>query len=408
MFFQLAWRNIWRNPRRTTVIIIAVVIGIWSMIFLGAFMRGMIQDMIQNGITTLTGDIQIHAKGYLDDPSIAHRITALQMNEIQKALQSVLPPKARWTRRVRVNGVAANARHSGGITIVGIVPGPEAAVSFIGNAVHTGRYLTPKDTNGIIVGHALLQKYETRIGHKLVLMAQDTKNTMASRAFRIIGTYRAEMESTEKEFVFINLPTARKMLKMGESISEVSILLENHDDADAIANALQKQLPDSLTVRPWKKLLPMLSTYLQLFEGFMWIWYVVIFVAMGIGLVNTTLMTVFERMREFGLLKSLGMPPVWIVRSVLAESFLLLMIGAGIGNLMGVASVAAFSGHGIDLSALSAGAEYAGITRIIYPALAVSDIAAANLVVFGLGLLISLYPAVKAGRIRPVEAMAYV
>ena len=407
MFFQLAWRNIWRNPRRTAVIIVAVVIGIWAMIFLGAFMRGMIEDMIDNGIATLTGDIQIHAKGYLNDPSIAHRITGKEQQKIEAALHSVLPPGTRWTCRVRVNGVAANARHSGGITIVGIDPHTEAAVSFIGHAVHTGHILAPADPDGIIVGHALLKKYETRIGHKLVLMSQNTKNTITSRAFRIIGTYRAEMESTEKEFVFINLPSAKKMLKMDNSISEISILLSNHDDADAVAAALQKRLP-SLSVLSWRELLPMLRAYLQIFEGFQWIWYVVFFIAMGIGLVNTTLMTVFERMREFGLLKSLGMPPGWIVRLVLAESFFLLAVGAVIGNLLGVVSVAVFSGHGIDLSALSAGAAYAGITRIIYPALAVSDMVAANLVVFGLGLLVSLYPAVKAGRIKPVTAMAYV
>ena len=139
----------------------------------------------------------------------------------------------------------------------------------------------------------------------------------------------------------------------------------------------------------------------------MWIWFVVVFVAMGFGIVNTTLMAVYERMREFGLMKALGMKPWWILREVLVESFLLLICGLIVGNVLGFLSIFALSGSGIDLSALSAGAEYAGMSRIIFPAIAVKDVLVANLTVLFLGLLVSLYPAIKASRFTPVEALTH-
>ncbi len=406
MYLQLAWRNVWRNPRRTIVILVAIIIGVWSMILLGALMRGIAVGMVKNGIATLTGHIQIHHKGYRDDPSIENSMTDSRV--VEKGVFEKLPPGAHWTRRVRVNAIANNARHSSGITLVGIDPRVEANVSFIGSAIFKGRYLTPEEENGILVGQALLKKFETKIGRKLVLMAQNTEQEIASRAFRIVGIFRSEMESTEKQFVFVTRSASQKMLKLGEGISEISILLPEGSDTEDITESLQSALPpDQFEIHDWRDLLPFQTAYLRILDGFMWFWFLVVFVAMGFGIVNTTLMAVFERMREFGLMKALGMKPWWILRAVLVESFLLLICGLFIGNGLGFLSIYTLSGNGIDLSALAAGAEYAGMTRIIYPAVALKDVMVANLTVLLLGLLVSLYPAIKASRFTPVQAMAH-
>jgi ABC-type lipoprotein release transport system permease subunit len=406
MYFQLAWRNIWRNPRRTTVILAAVIIGVWSMIFLGALMRGIAVGMVKNGIATLTGHIQIHHKGYRDDPAIENSITNRQV--VEKALSQNLPPRTQWTRRVRVNAIANNARHSSGVTMVGIEPRAEAKVSFIGSAISRGRYLSQDDSNGILVGKALLEKFETKIGRKLVLMSQDKKQEIASRAFRIVGVFRAEMESTEKQFVFVTRSAAQKMLKLGNGISEIAILLPHgYENLDVYKKLKAALPPDQFEIHSWRELLPFQTAYLMILDGFMWFWFLVVFVAMGFGIVNTTLMAVFERMREFGLMKALGMKPWWILREVLVESFLLLICGLIVGNCLGFLSIYALSGSGIDLSALAAGAEYAGMSRIIYPAIAIKDVLVANLTVLLLGLLVSVYPAIKAARFTPVEALAH-
>jgi len=407
MYLQLAWRNIWRNPRRTTVILVAVIIGIWSMIFLGALMRGIAVGMVKNGIATLTGHIQIHRTGYRDDPAIEKSMTNISV--VKQALREKLPPGALWARRVRVNAIANNARHSSGVTLVGIDPQAEALVSFIGTAISEGRYLGADDANAIVVGRALLEKFETRIGRKLVLMSQDTAQEIASRAFRIVGVFRAEMETTEKQFVFVTRASAQKMLGLGDGISEIAVLLPpGHENLDACEKFKASLPSDRFEIHDWRELLPFQTAYLRILDGFMWFWFLVVFVAMGFGIVNTTLMAVFERMREFGLMKALGMKPWWILREVLVESFVLLICGLIVGNILGFLSILALSGSGIDLSALAAGAEYAGMSRIIYPAIAAKDVMVANLTVLLLGLLVSLYPAIKASRFTPIQALAHI
>jgi ABC-type lipoprotein release transport system permease subunit len=406
MNLQLPWRNIWRNPRRTAVILTAVVIGVWSMIFLGALMRGIVDGMVRNGIATLTGHLQIHQRDYPDDPVVDHRIE--DPRSLLKVLAGNLPTGSHWSVRVRVNAVAGNARHNAGVTLVGIDPRAEAKVSFIGTSVTQGNYLQPDDHEGILIGRALAERFQTRLGRKIILTSQDVHGNIASRAFRITGIFQAEMESTEKRFVFVNLASAQKMLKMGPAVSEVAVMLPRNGMARATAAKLQRNLGSgNFKVRTWQQALPLLTAMLKLYDNFILIWFVVVFVAMGFGIVNTTLMAVFERMREFGVLKALGMRPIRIVTTIEMESFYILIFGLLIGNTLGLLSCWALSFNGIDLSALAQGVEYAGMARIIYPVLRIQDIINANLVVLVLGLLVSLYPAVKAARFRPVEALMH-
>jgi ABC-type lipoprotein release transport system permease subunit len=406
MSLQLAWRNIWRNPRRTAVILTAVVIGAWSMIFLAALMRGVVDGMVKNGIATLTGHVQIHQRDYPADPVVDHRIE--DPRSLFKVLEENLPAGSRWSARVRVNAVASNARHSAGVTLVGIDPGQEARVSFIGAGVTRGAYLAPDDPSGILIGRALVDKFQTRLGRKIIITSQDARGDVASRAFRIAGIFQAEMESTEKGFVFVNLAAAQKMLAMGPAISEVALLLPEYGMARETAARLQRIIgTGELLVRTWQQALPLLTAMLKLYDNFIFIWFVVVFVAMGFGIINTTLMAVFERMREIGVLKALGMRPGRVILTIEMETFFILIIGLLVGNVLGFLSCWALSFHGIDLSALAQGVEFAGMARIIYPVLQSRDVINANLVVMGLGLLVTLYPAVKAARFKPVEALMH-
>ena len=408
MHFQLSWRNIWRNPRRTTIILIAVSIGVWSMVVLGALWQGMVNQMIKNGVATMTGHLQIHQKDYRNDPVVENSIP--DPDRVEKVMGEHLPKKTAWSSRIRVTAVAANARHSAGVTIIGIDPDREVAVSFIAGAVREGRYLQADDRYGILIGRALADKFATKLGRKVVLMSQNTEREIGSRAFRIAGIFRAEMEATEKQLVFITKPAARKLLKLGVGVSEYSIVLPEEDppDLESIVATLRANLSADDLVEGWPEILPMVKTYVELIQSWNWIWYLVVFIAMGFGIVNTMLMAVYERMREFGVLKALGMPPGWIVKDVLTESFFLLLGGMLIGNGVAFLTVWIFSRTGIDLSAFAAGAEYAGIAKIIYPALSFRDVGIANLMVFLLGMLISLYPAIRAARFTPVEAMAHI
>ena len=369
-------------------------------------MRGIVVAMVNNGISTLTGDIQVHQKGFRNDPVIENSINKPEI--LKSILNDELPSNAKWTSRIRVSAIANNARHSSSVTLVGIDPLREANISFIGSAAIQGSYLKPDDKNGIMVGQALVDKFETKLGYKLILMSQNTSREIASRSFRISGIFKAELESTEKKFVFVNMSVLQQMLELQNSISEVSIILPDHQDANHVKNILNAALPSNIEANAWRELLPMLDAYLKIYDGFILIWYLVVFIAMGFGIVNTTLMAVFERMKEFGLLKSLGMKPGRIFAGIITETLILLLIGIAIGNILAFLCVYALSGSGIDLSAFAAGAEFAGMSRVIFPVISVWDLTAANLVVLVLGLLVSTYPATKAARFTPVEALCHV
>jgi len=374
-----------------------------------AFMRGIAIAMIKNAIATLTGNIQIHHKGYRNDPVVENSMP--DMAEIQPVLEKNLPPAAKWTSRVRVNAIANNARHSAGVTLVGIDPVREAGISFIGRAVKQGRYLKPEDKNGIIIGKALADKFETKPGYKIILMSQDRSREIASRAFRIVGIFQAELEATEKQYAFITKSAAQEMLKMGQAISEISIILPEYkggEDGKIVAGNLRASLSAAgYDVHTWQELLPLLAGYKEFQDQFLIIWYIVIFIAMSFGIVNTMLMAIFERMKEFGLLKALGLKPWGIVRDVLAESLFLLLMGMTAGTLLALLCVWALADKGIDFSAFAAGTEYFGMSRIVYPIILVNDVITANTVVLVLGLLVSLYPAAKAARFTPVEALTH-
>ncbi len=402
----MAWRNVWRNRRRTLVILTAVVIGVWSMICVGALSRGIADQMVQNGIATLTGHLQIHHRGFRSDPVVENSIT--DADAVLARLPALLPPGSRWSVRVRVSAVAANARHSGGVTLVGVDPAREAQVSFIGNGVSTGAFLPPDAPWAIVVGRALAEQFDTRPGRKLILMSQDTEREIASRAFRITGVFDAEMAATEKQFVFVNLAQAREMLKLGGGASEVAIVLPDPRLVDTVAHRLRTALASArCEVHTWRELLPLVTAILKMYDVFIFLWFLVVFVAMSFGIVNTTLMAVFERIREFGLLRALGMKPSGIVAAVLTESLMLLALGSAVGNALGLASVLALSDRGIDLSAMAAGLEFAGMGRVIIPRIVTLDLALANAVVLVLGAAVSVYPALKAARFTPVEALSH-
>ncbi len=408
----LAWRNLWRYPRRTTIILLAIAFGIWSMLSMSAFMRGMMEQYVNNAIQSLVGHIQIHAPGYRDDPVIDH-----SMPPPNDKLLNVLNGEniKGWATRVRVPAAVSSERESMGVTLVGIDPAQEQGLSFIADAdaVTEGRYLESIDDKGIILGRKLVERLETRLGKRVVLMSQNRYNEIAERGFRVVGIFDAKTENVETQFAFVGRRVAQKMLGMQDNISELAVLGQDRDELDDLVQKLRvaatdelatTEKPEKLDIQPWPTLNPLVKIMVNVFEGFLLIWYVVVFIAMAFGLVNTLLMAVFERTREIGLFQALGMKPRWIVGQVLFESSFLLAIGLTVGNLMGWATLV-LTADGLDFSRWAAGYEMAGLSSLIYLVLSTADIVIANVLVISLGLIASLYPAWRAARYVPVEAI---
>ncbi|HEX7043609.1 MAG TPA: FtsX-like permease family protein [Burkholderiales bacterium] len=397
----LAWRNLWRHPGRTGAILFALALGVWSMVSLAGLTRGALESQLERAIANLTGHVQIHAPGYRDDPVIEH-----SMPPPGPELRAALATEAvsAWAARVRVPAIVVSERESAAVTLVGIDPAQERGLSFIPGAVGAGRYLESVDDAGLLVGRKLAERLETRLGWRVVLMSEGADDELADRGFRIVGVFDAEPEAIETGYVFVGRRVAQQMLRLGERISEIALVAPERDRIEGLLERLRAAAP-GLDVRPWTEIEPLLVLTEELSNVVLVIWYLIVFTAMSFGLVNTLLMAVFERTREFGLFQALGMRPRLIVGQVLGESLILIALGLALGNAAAALTLRWLEG-GLDLSAFAEGFEMVGYSPVLYPEVAASDVLAANLLVFVLGLIASLYPAWRAARHVPVQALA--
>ena len=402
MLTTIAWRNLWRNHRRSLIMLTAIAIGLWGMIWMTALMRGMVDQMIDSSIRTLSGHIQIHAEGFLDDPSIEHSLPPATDNPALLALLES-PHVTHWSERIRVPAVIRSERDVLGVTLVGINPQQESGLSFIADSVTEGEYLEDAHDSHILVGRKLLERLETKPGRRIVLMSQDPDNNIAERGFRIGGIFDTELQATETSYVFTGIETARAMLKMGSGVSEISLLGPDYRNLEALA-ADVRMAAGMADTRTWLELDTYMASMLDVMDGVIVIWFGIIFLALSFGLVNTLLMAVFERTREIGLLQALGMPPANILFMVLVESVIMLLIGLLAGNLLSWLTILPIQ-DGIDISAVAAGLEWAGMSSTLLPAVKSSDVLLANAIVLVLGIAASLFPAWRASRKVPVEAI---
>jgi ABC-type lipoprotein release transport system permease subunit len=299
--------------------------------------------------------------------------------------------------------VISSERESAGVVLVGIDPQGERGLSFISQAVTDGAYLSAPDDPGLLLGRKLAEQLETTLGRRVVLMSQDANNQIADRGFRVVGIFDADPQALETGYVFVGLDIARQMLTIGKDVSEVAVMTPDRKRLEEIVASLRAAAPGE-DVAAWTEVEPMVVLMEKLHNVVLLIWFAVVFTAMAFGLVNTLLMAVFERTREFGLFQALGMPPRFILGQVLVESLLLLGIALLLGNLTSWISVVSLKG-GIDLSMFAEGLEMVGMSPVMYPALAAGDVTAANIIVVVLGVLASLYPAWRASRYVPVEAI---
>jgi len=399
LLISLAWRNLWRNRRRTLVILFAIVLGVWAMIFTAAFMRGMSLQIIDDTIDNLTGHIQIHTPGYLDDPVVEHAF------QVDDSLHTALQNDAikQLSMRVRVPAVVASERDSYGLVLIGIDPQAEAGVSFIANSIVQGKYLSAADDPGVIIGKKLAEQLETRLGKRVVVMSQNLDNDIADRGFRIVGIFDTQMEALETGYIFMGRTTAQQLLDIDHRVSEIAIKLKHGDVVDTVLQQLKQQQPE-LDIQAWHELQPMSKVMVEMYEDFHLIWHLIVFIAMGFGIINTLLMAVFERTREFGLFQALGLKPTFIMGQVWIEAIMLLILGTALGNLVSWLSVLA-TGEGIDVSAFAQGMEMANLSNIIPFVIIKGDLILANSVVIILGLLTSLYPAWRASSMVPADAL---
>lgn len=396
----LAWRNLWRNYRRTLIMLLAIAVGVWAMVFMASLMRGMIDQMVLNGLQTLPGEVQVHHREYRRDPSVVNSM-APPSGALLDALQAA--PVVAWSSRVRVPAVISSERGSRGVTLLGVDPVAEQALGAVPDEIVEGRFLQGADDRGLVIGASLARRLETSLGKRVVIMSQDPDNNVADRGARVVGIYRARLEGNEDRYVFAGRAALQEMLGIGERISEIAVTADNYRNVASWYPQIVAA-GDDLEVVSWNELDPFLSSMLAVQDGFALIFMVVVFLALSFGLVNTLVMAVFERVREIGLMQALGMGPGLILGQVMLESLYLLCLGLAFGNLSAWLTIKPLE-SGIDISVVAQGMEMMGMSTVLYPVLHRSDMLMSTAVVVVLGLLASLAPAWHASRLDPVEAL---
>ena len=401
---RLAWRYLWRNHRRTIVMLSAIAVGTWAMIFMTALTRGMVDQMTLDGISALPGHVQVHHPDYLDDPSISN-LLPLADEELESRFAD--EDFVAWASRVKVPAVVMSERESRGVTLLGIDPVAERGLTFIDEQNVDGRFLEGPDDKGIVIGAKLARTLETEVGKRVVLMSQDPDNDIADRGFRVVGLFHASMPAYEDGYVFVGKHVAQNMLRIGDATTEVVFLGEDYRDVEPIYEKVVAAVDGAVDVKRWYEVDTYLGTMMAVMDGFVLVWVVVVFLALSFGLVNTLVMAVFERVREIGLMMALGMKPAAILGQIIIESMLLLAVGLAIGDLLAWASIQPIR-DGLDISIVAEGMEMMGASSTLYPKLLMKDVVLANVVVLILGFLASLSPAWRASRYEPVEAITKV
>jgi len=408
LIVPLAWRNLWRNKRRTLLTMVAIFVAVMSMVTLGAFMRAWADASLVEAVNNLTGHGQIHAAQYLDDPNIDHRIDQLP-DRIKQRLEQ--QPVTHYAERVKVPAMIRTERESSPVELLGIQPEREKGLSFISDAVAEGRYLQSNQDSGILIGKKLADRLQTKLGRRLVVMSQGADGAIKERGFRVIGIFEGQ-PALEKSLAFISIGVAQTLLEINDDISEVAFRLESQtqvvsviDDLKAINKerfASESDRETQLDIQAWDELEPFTKAMIEMNDGAILIWILVSFAVVSFGLINTLLMAVFERMREFGLLQALGMKPRWLLLQILVESTFMMMVATSAGLLTGILIVLAFQ-DGLNLGL---GASYFGAAQIVYPELDWYEVTYIGVVVLFLGILASLYPALKAARRVPVDVLS--
>jgi ABC-type lipoprotein release transport system permease subunit len=382
----LAWRNLWRNHRRTLIMLSAVIVGVWAMIFMTALTMGMVNDMIEDSISVLPGHVQVHNPDYLDDPNIVN-LLPMPDAEIEDTFASA--GFRAWATRIKVPAVVSSERESRGVTLLGIDPRREEPMSFVDYDAVDGRFLEGPDDDGLVIGRKLAETLETELGKRVVLMSQDPDNDIADRGFRVVGLFGADVESYEEQYVFAGKHTVQELLRVGDRVTSIVVLGDDYRNVEPVYDKVSALVDGGVEVSRWTELDTYLGTMLQVMDGFVLVWVIVIFLALSFGLVNTLVMAVFERVREIGLMLALGMKPASILAQIVIESMLLLVIGLGIGNLLAWATIKPLE-SGIDISVVAEGMAMMGAASVLYPQLRLEDVVLANTVVLILGFVASL------------------
>ena len=406
-FVKLAWRNVWRNWRRTVIAITAIVLGLILLVFMDAFIRGSDQAIFGNAVRLYGGNIKVHAPGFRER---ATRLPLIPLADSEQVLATVRqePTVIAASRRINTGGLVSASGGTYPVTITAIEPDSEISVSLIAANIAQGRFLARGDEDSVVLGQELARLLGVSAGDQVTVLGQRTDGSLRQRKMTVVGVYSLGMADAEKGAVFIPLPEAQTLYNLRNQETEVTVSLDSVGQERALVQDFQADLP-GYEVDSFETLRPELRETLQTKSiAVNFIGFVVLMIA-SIGILNLMLMAVFERTREMGVLSALGLKGRQITTLFVLEGSMIGLVGALVGCLAGWALVAAVARVGIafpyaegmgDISAL--------MGDRLYPSTDLGAILTYGLSVVMIAALASIIPAWQASRKQPAESLHYV
>lgn len=401
---KLAWRNIWRNKRRTIITTLSIVVAVFLSAITRSTQEGQYDNMLENTVGTFSGYIQIHKKGYQDNPTLDNSLAATdslyQIVKSQKAVNAIIP-------RIESYALAATSQQSRPAMIMGIDVQEEKQLSRPQNKLVTGQYFSSDDEQAAIIGKDLMQRLNAQLGDSLVLIGQGYHGMNATGLFPIKGTVSYPNPEMNNSLVFLPLKTAQYFFSAQGRLTSLALKLDDPRNLESTVQPLRQKLsPDQYEILGWQQMMPELKQAIQVDRGSGIIILLVLYMVVGFGILGTVLMMIAERSYEFGVMLSVGTPRKTVAKILSLEVFFMSLIGAAAGIAISVPVAWYFHLNPIDLSgSMATAAEQYNMTPMIQFSTAPYIFINQALIVFGITLLFSTVPIFKAAKLNPVEAM---
>ena len=401
MLIKLAWRNIWRSKTRSLVVITAIALGLLAGVFASAFVEGMMKDKIESVIELEMSHYQFHHPKFRDE-----FVTKYYIENSDKIEQTLLEDENTLGISSRVISMVmmASANHTNGVRAVGIVPEDEAKITPRKINMIEGEYFEGVKRNPILVSKRTAEKYKLKIRSKVVLTFQDVNTEMVSSAFRVAGIFNSKNGLYDDMNVFVRKSDLQKLIGIENGAHEIAVKLKQNELAETSANKYQK-IYQYLEVLPWMDLSTGMRYIIEMMGVYTIVLVGIIMVALIFSIINTMLMAVLERTREIGMLMAVGMARTKIFIMIMLESIYLSIIGGPLGLFISWLLITYFGNFGIDLGSGGEMYEDMGFTAIIYPSLTFDSYIQITIMVLVMAVLGAIYPAWKALKLNPVEAI---
>ncbi len=403
LLLKLAFLNIGRNPRRSVITILAVGVGLAALIFLWSFSDGTNEQMRENVIRLLTGHIQIHAPAYQN--SLSPELTLENREALVKQLEAS-PHVLATSERVKCEALIGTSEKSRGVILTGIDPQREIKVTELKKYIKDGEFLSGGEKREVIIGDRLADKVELKVGDKAVVMTQAMDGTLSGFSYYVKGIFHTGSQTLDEVSAFISLSSGQELLALGSETHELVIRLDRRKSIPAFLKQLENSLQaNAYDVSTWDEIVPEVEQWAKWSEAIIRTILVAVMIVIGVSIMNTVLMSVFERTRELGVMMAIGTSPGRVIRLILLETFILELFGIALGLFLGYLVTIYFSHVGIAFPELERAFSRSYMSTVTYTRIELFHVVQSVITLFLLTSFIGLYPAWKAGRMEPIKAI---